>query len=68
MYVQCVCQHSLDCMVNSCSYDIMMRCWRKKPSERPSFSELKQAFGDMLLQEVNYMQLTSLTETPITTR
>jgi serine/threonine protein kinase len=49
-------------------YDIMMRCWRKKPSERPSFSELKQAFGDMLLQEVNYMQLTSLTETPITTR
>ncbi|CAI7996026.1 Proto-oncogene tyrosine-protein kinase receptor Ret, partial [Geodia barretti] len=43
-------------------YDIMIRCWWKKPSEWwPSFSELKQAFGDMLLQEVNYMQLTSLT-------
>ena len=55
-------------MVNPCSYDIMIRCWWKKPSEWPSFSELKQAFGDMLLQEVNYMQLTSLTETPITTR
>ena len=52
---------------NPCSYDIMTKCWSKTPSERPTFSELQQTFGDMLLLEVNYMQLTSLTGAPLTT-
>ena len=47
---------------NMCSYDIMTKCWRCVPSERPTFPELQQTFADMLLEEVNYMQLTSLTE------
>ena len=44
------------------SYDIMSKCWRSAPTERPTFPELQQTFADMLLEEVNYMQLTSLTE------
>jgi hypothetical protein len=45
-----------------CSYDIMMKCWKASPAERPSFSELQETFAGMLLQEVNYMQLSSLTD------
>ena len=61
--------HSLGVPLSTpCSYEIMMKCWRKNPSERPSFSELQKTFADMLLQEVNYMQLTSLTEAPPTNR
>ena len=40
----------------------MMKCWKASPAERPSFSELQETFAGMLLQEVNYMQLSSLTD------
>lgn len=43
-------------------YDIMMRCWERSPGERPSFSELQQRFAGMLLEEVDYMELSGLTE------
>jgi hypothetical protein len=43
-------------------YDIMMRCWERSPGERLSFSELQQRFAGMLLEEVDYMELSGLTE------
>lgn len=32
------------------------------PVERPSFSELQRILADMLLEEVTYIQLSSLTD------
>lgn len=32
----------------SCVYDIMMECWAKEPSERPTFSTLVDKIGDMM--------------------
>ena len=40
----------------------MQKCWKMTPTERPSFSELQESFAGMLLQEVNYIQLSSLTD------
>ncbi|XP_014211548.1 vascular endothelial growth factor receptor 1-like [Copidosoma floridanum] len=43
-------------------YDIMLRCWKAKPSLRPSFTELVESIGDLLEDgvkmhyvELNYM-------------
>ncbi|XP_077999681.1 proto-oncogene tyrosine-protein kinase receptor Ret-like [Glandiceps talaboti] len=46
-------------------YDIMLRCWRTSPKERPNFSELEKIFEQMLEQNREYLDLsndTSLSE------
>ena len=45
-----------------CSYAIMQKCWHTNPAERPVFSELQHTFADMLLEEVSYIELSSLTD------
>ncbi|XP_070576925.1 vascular endothelial growth factor receptor 3-like isoform X2 [Ptychodera flava] len=36
-------------------YDIMLQCWREKPRERPSFTELRQFLESLLEQNTPYL-------------
>ena len=32
-------------------YDVMLKCWQEEPHDRPSFPELREKFGTVLLAE-----------------
>lgn len=36
---------------------MMRKCWRDKPLDRPSFSELRDTLEQMMLQENPYLEL-----------
>ena len=38
-------------------YNIMLRCWKAKPTLRPSFSELVDSIGDLLEESVKAVRL-----------
>ncbi|XP_070543914.1 proto-oncogene tyrosine-protein kinase receptor Ret-like isoform X2 [Ptychodera flava] len=40
-------------------YDIMLRCWKTRPQERPTFVELGQLFEQMLEHNREYLDLSS---------
>ena len=40
----------------------MTDCWKKKPDERPSFEELLGRVEQMLLQKVEYFDLSKMDE------
>ncbi|XP_038071438.1 muscle, skeletal receptor tyrosine-protein kinase-like [Patiria miniata] len=45
---------------NSCPediYDIMRQCWREKPCDRPTFTNLFNTFDKMLVAQCDYMPL-----------
>ncbi|XP_022105280.1 muscle, skeletal receptor tyrosine-protein kinase-like [Acanthaster planci] len=47
-------------MPNCCPqdiYDIMRQCWREKPSDRPTFTNLFNTFDKMLVAQCDYMPL-----------
>ena len=44
------------------SYALMRDCWNQNLYERPSFQELFERLGQMLLEEVEYFDLNKLDE------
>lgn len=38
-------------------YDLMMKCWREDPQERPQFAELVKTVEDMLCVGMDYLDL-----------
>ena len=40
----------------------MKQCWSDQPSQRPTFTELKEKFEALLLETTTYLQFTSLDE------
>jgi proto-oncogene tyrosine-protein kinase Ret len=52
----------LECPTN-CSeeiYDIMQKCWQEIPEERPSFTDLRTMFAELLQENSPYIQLDSI--------
>ena len=41
----------------------MTDCWKQNPDERPSFKELVEMLENLMLQDVEYFDFTSLDET-----
>ena len=48
------------------SYDIMERCWRQSPEERPTFSEINRKLSGLIEQSDsdNYISVLELSEVP----
>ena len=42
-------------------YDLMIKCWREDPHERPEFIELVKIIEDMLGVGLDYLDLSCLT-------
>ena len=45
------------CLVLS-SYQVMLQCWKARPEDRPTFTELRSIFEAMVNREKNYIDIT----------
>ena len=44
-------------VMTQCRYDIMCRCWKTSPKERPSFKKLSSQLDERLQSSAGYLEM-----------